>query len=62
MVLLCGRGLFFPQPPPGSEYLGPDSEVSVSGQPYNQLKACLLSPLTCSTWHVRARVACTCRS
>lgn len=30
VVMLCGHGLFLPQPPPGSEYLCPDWEMPVS--------------------------------
>lgn len=30
VVMLCDHGLFLPQPPPGLEYLCPDSEISVS--------------------------------
>lgn len=30
IVMLCGHGLFLPQPPPGSEYLCTDSEIPIS--------------------------------
>ena len=30
VVMLCGPGPLLPQPPPGSEHLCPDSEMSVS--------------------------------